>query len=200
MRIYFTESVKDFPKKAGDLHLAWYQNGRVCISRALKSHQMQTQNFNIIKVNQITKAVWDKLDLSFKKDLARYAEHYKKAYPNLRKRGISAYSAFLMVIHVLIRRFAIDTSHHANTIVLFERLLDQVTVYKLIQLRILKKVKTAYRLRHCNYINYDKKSPLIRVYLRKIQIKQIKSEVTSFVESVTIDVSTFYNAQQAAFT
>nr|HPM01370.1 hypothetical protein [Candidatus Cloacimonadota bacterium] len=136
MRIYFSEKLTGYPKKAGDLHLAWYQNGKICISRNLKKQQMQTQNFNIIKVNQITKTLWDTLNRSFRKDLALYADQYKKTYPGLRKRGISAYSAFLMVIHALIRRFSINIEDHANAIAIFESLLDQINVYQLIQLNI----------------------------------------------------------------
>ncbi|HOD55332.1 MAG TPA: hypothetical protein PKJ08_12465, partial [Candidatus Cloacimonadota bacterium] len=150
MRIYFSEKVRDFPKKAGDLHLAWYQNGRICISRKLKQHQMQVQNFHIIQVNQITKAVWETLNLNFRRDLARYASQYKKTYPGLRKRGISAYSAFLIVIHALVRRFGFDVSHQENAIAIFEKLLDQISVYKLIQLKILKEVRYAYRFNQLN--------------------------------------------------
>ncbi len=150
MRIYFSEKVRDFPKKAGELHLAWYQNGKICISRNLKQHQMQAQNFNIIQVNQITKAVWETLNLNFRRDLARYASQYKKTYPGLRKRGISAYSAFLMVVHSLIRRFGIDLGHQEKTVAIFKRLLDQMSVYKLIQLKILKTVRYAYRLNQLN--------------------------------------------------
>ena len=157
MRIYFSEKVTDYPKKAGDLHLAWYQNGKICISRNLKKQQMQTQNFNIIKVNQITKTLWDTLNRSFRKDLARYADQYKKTYPGLRKRGISAYSAFLMVIHALIRRFGINIEDHANAIAIFESLLDQINVYQLIQLNILKKVSHAYRLNHRNNLDVIQK-------------------------------------------
>jgi len=150
MRIYFSEKVRDFPKKAGDLHLAWYQNGRICISRNLKRHQMQAQNFHIIQVNQITKAVWETLNLNFRRDLARYASQYKKTYPGLRKRGISAYSAFLMVIHALVRRFGIDMSQQESAIAILDKLLDQIYVYKLIRLKILKVVRYAYRLNQLN--------------------------------------------------
>jgi hypothetical protein len=151
MRIYFSEKPKDLPKKWGDLHLAWYQNGRVCISRVLKAHQMQSQNFNIIQVNQITRAVWDRLCNPFKKDLTEYAKRYKTEYPSLRKRGISAYSVFLMVIHGLIRRFSIMTTDAKKCISLFEQLLQNISVFKLIRIKILKPVSMGYRLNHNNW-------------------------------------------------
>jgi hypothetical protein len=153
MRVYFSDSVKDFPKKAGDLHLAWYQNGRICISRVLKDHHMQPQNFNIIQVNQITRAVWDRLSNPFKKDLAEYARRYKIQYPNLRKRGVSAYSVFLMVIHGLIRRFSIKTADAEKCSVVFDQLLLKMSVFKLIEFKILKPVRMSYQLNQENWIN-----------------------------------------------
>ncbi len=151
MRVYFSDRVKDFPKKAGDLHLAWYQNGRICISRVLKNHHMQPQNFNIIQVNQITRAVWDRLSEPFKKDLAEYAKRYKTEYPSLRKRGVSAYSVFLMVIHGLIRRFSIKTADTEKCVVLFEQFLLKMSVLKLIEIRIFKSVRKNYQLNQENW-------------------------------------------------
>ncbi len=146
MRVFFSEKVKDFPKKAGDLHLAWYQNGNICISRVLKQHKIQTQNFNIIQVNQITRAVWEGLSSSFKRDMAEYARLYKRDYPTLRKRGVSAYSVFLMVIHGIIKRFTLVTDNIDKCISLFEKLLHKMSVLKLIRIRILRPVSMCHRL------------------------------------------------------
>jgi len=151
MRIYFSEKPKDLPKKWGDLNLAWYQNGNVCISRKKIEHKTQLQNINIVKINQICKTRWDSLDTHFKNDLVKYASQYKKEYPALRKRGVSAYSVFLIVIHGLLRRFSIRIEESDKCISIFERLLQNISVFKLIRIKILKPVTMSYRLNHENW-------------------------------------------------
>jgi len=151
MRIYFSEKPKDLPKKWGDLNLAWYQNGNVCISRKKIEHKTQLQNINIIKINQICKRLWNTLDPQFKRDMGRYAVQYKKEYPALRKRGVSAYSVFLIVIYGLIRRFYLRTEELEKCISMFEQLLQNISVFKLIRIKILKPVTRGYRLNHKNW-------------------------------------------------
>ncbi|HPM00650.1 MAG TPA: hypothetical protein PK816_00725 [Candidatus Cloacimonadota bacterium] len=200
MRIYFSEKVTDFPKKVGDLHLAWYQNGKICISRNLKSYKMQVQNFNIVQVNQITKAVWDTLNISFRKDLAQYAVQYKKTYPGLRKRGISAYSTFLIVVHSLIKRFGIDTSYQENAIAIFKRILNQVSVYKLVQLKILKSMRFAYRLNHYNFLNDEKKNSQISLYFQKTDLKSAHCGLSFDEDYPSVIKSTIFFTLLTAFT
>ncbi|HOD55273.1 MAG TPA: hypothetical protein PKJ08_12160, partial [Candidatus Cloacimonadota bacterium] len=108
-------------------------------------------NFNIIQVNQITRAVWDRLSKPFMRDLAEYARRYKIEYPNLRKRGVSAYSVFLMVIHGLIRRFSIKTADAEKCSVVFDQLLLKMSVFKLIEFKILKPVRMSYQLNQENW-------------------------------------------------
>jgi hypothetical protein len=186
MRIYFSEMPKDLPKKWGDLNLAWYQNGKICISRVLKDHQIQAQNFNIIQVNQITRAVWDRLCNPFKKDLAEYAKCYKTEYPTLRKRGISAYSVFLMVMHGLIKRFSIMTTDAEKCIVIFDQLLLKMSVLKLIRIKILKAVRKNYRLNQENW-GLDDFVMITNIFkLNSLKVQQEQLLIHKHTHSITL--------------
>jgi len=78
--------------------------------------------------------------------MAEYARLYKRDYPTLRKRGVSAYSVFLMVIHGIIKRFTLVTDNIDKCISLFEKLLHKMSVLKLIRIRILRPVSMCHRL------------------------------------------------------
>jgi len=160
MKVILNNSQHDFPKKIGDLNLAWYQQGRICVSRKQNPRMLQKQNMTIIQINQITKALWETLNPHFKNDLALYALSYKKEYPGLRKRGISSYAVFLMVIHALIKRFSISFEHQAICIAVLKGLLSPLSVKKAVQLKLLKPVKGSYQMNQVAYssqkINYKK--------------------------------------------
>ena len=149
MRVIFNHKKHDYPKKLGDLKLAWYGNGYVCIVRKQSKRQIQKQNLSIIQINRISKELWIDLDYIFKQDLARYARMYKQEYPSLRKRGISSYSCFLMIVHALIKRFSLKSDDEQLCINVLKRLLYDLSVYKAICLRLIKSVKDSYRLNHC---------------------------------------------------
>ncbi len=150
MRVIFNHKVHDYPKKLGDLKLAWYGNGNICIVRKQSKRQIQKQNLTIIQINRISKVLWDELDNHFKKDLARYARMYKQEYPSLRKRGISSYSCFLMIVHALIKRFCLNSENEHLCINVLEKLLHGLSVYKAIRLKLIKSVKVSYKLNRCN--------------------------------------------------
>jgi len=139
----------DFPKKIGDMNLAWYQQGRICVSRKQTPRTLQKQNMSIIQINQMTKALWQTLHPHFKKDLAFYALQYKKDYPGLRKRGISSYAVFLMIVNALIKRFSIAYENQKKCMIIIETLLSTLSVRRSVQLRLLKPVKACYKLIHC---------------------------------------------------
>jgi len=148
MKVIMSKRQHDFPKKIGDLNLAWYQQGRVCVSRKQIQRSLQKQNMTIIQINQITKTLWQTLNPHFKKDLALYALNYKKEYPGLRKRGISSYAVFLMIVHGLIRRFSISYENQTACIFILEKILSPLSVTKAVQLKLLKWVKGNYRMNH----------------------------------------------------
>jgi len=150
MKVFFKQKKHDYPKKVGDLSLAWYAGGNVCIVRRKADRLLQKQNLSIIQINQITRMIWEKLAHPFKKDLAKYAHLYKKQYPGLRKRGISSYAVFLMISHSLVRRFSLNISDSAYCSDLLIAFLKNMTVKKAIDLRLLKKVNRYYCLNHEN--------------------------------------------------
>ncbi len=150
MKVIFNHKVHDYPKRHGDLKLAWYGNGNFCIVRKQTKRQIQQQNLSIIQINRISKVLWDELDNHFKKDLARYARMYKQEYPSLRKRGISSYSCFLMIVHALIKRFSLNSENEHLCINVLKRLLHGLSVFKAISLKLIKSVKASYKLNRCN--------------------------------------------------
>jgi len=137
-------------KKAGELGLAWYAGGQVCITRKRIERSLQKQNLSIIQINTISRMVWAELAIPFKKDLAKYALLYKKEYPGLRKRGISSYTVFLMITHALIRRFSLKTEDSVQCADLIKILLQNMTVKKAVELRLLKRVNQYYLLNQDN--------------------------------------------------
>lgn len=150
MKVIFKQMKHDYPKKAGDLNLAWYAGGRTCIVRKKTKRALQKQNLSIIQINAITKSVWETLLPAFKRDLAKYAMQYKREYPALRKRGISAYSVFLILIHALIKRFSLNTEKMVNCVNALSQLLSSISIYKAIRLKLIKKVRTCYQLNKLN--------------------------------------------------
>ena len=78
MKVIFKQMKHDYPKKAGDLNLAWYAGGRTCIVRKKTKRALQKQNLSIIQINAITKSVWETLLPAFKRDLVKYAMQYKR--------------------------------------------------------------------------------------------------------------------------
>jgi len=163
MRVYFNKKVHDYPKRAGDCYLAWYNQGNICILKKKPLFVCQSQHLKIQTINQISLKLWAEQSQRFKKDMAEYAKRYKKKYPGLRKRGISAYSAFLMVVHALIRRFHIQYENHENAINIMSTLIKTLSVKKAIRLRLIKPVSDAYQLnqsagndQHVLYIHHEK--------------------------------------------
>ncbi|HOD55236.1 MAG TPA: hypothetical protein PKJ08_11965 [Candidatus Cloacimonadota bacterium] len=130
MKVKFKQNKHDYPKKAGDLSLAWYAGGSICISRRKTERILQKQNMSIIQINAICKMVWIDLTPGFKKDLAQYALKYKKEYPTLRKRGVSSYAVFLILIHALIKRFSLKTDDPGSCADVLKYLLELLSVKK----------------------------------------------------------------------
>ncbi|MBP7563267.1 MAG: hypothetical protein KA886_05705 [Candidatus Cloacimonetes bacterium] len=150
MKVIIKQKTHDYPKKAGDLNLAWYAGGRICIVRKKTERAIQKQNLSIIQINAITKSLWATLLPAFKQDLARYAIQYKKEYPALRKRGVSAYSVFLIFIHALIKRFSLNFDNREICTEIIIHIMENMTVKKAITLRLLKKVRYYYKLNKTN--------------------------------------------------
>ncbi|HOE09631.1 MAG TPA: hypothetical protein PLV89_12260 [Treponemataceae bacterium] len=150
MKVVFKRMTHDYPKKAGDLSLAWYAGGTICICRNKPERFLQKQNLTIIQINALCKILWEELTPRFKKDLGLYALRYKKEYPKLRKRGVSSYAVFLMLIHALIKRFSLNLDNHSNSQSLLNKLLSQLSVKKAVELRLIKIVRSHYQLNHCN--------------------------------------------------
>jgi len=148
MRVYFRKKAHDYPKRAGDCYLAWYNQGKICILKKKPVFVCQKQHLMIQAINQISLKLWPEQSQKFKKDMAEYAKRYKVTYPGLRKRGISAYSIFLKIIHGLIKRFSlheIGESHLNHTL---KAMLMGLSVYKCILSNLLKRVNRMYCLNH----------------------------------------------------
>jgi len=96
------------------------------------------------------KSLWATLLPAFKRDLAKYAMRYKNEYPALRKRGVSAYSVFLIFIHALIKRFSLNFENPEICTEIIINIMENMTVKKAIILRLLKKVRYYYRLNQWN--------------------------------------------------
>jgi len=150
MKVMFKQQNHDYPKHIGDLNLAWYAGGRICIARTKTKRSLQTQNFSIIKINSISKSLWEGLHARFKNDLAHYAKRYKIKYPILRKRGISSYAVFLMLIHTLIKRYSLNTENSLLSTHLLQLLLQKMSVKQAILQKLLKPVPYDYQLNQVN--------------------------------------------------
>ena len=149
MRVYFNQKRQhDYPKRAGEMSLAWYQKGQICIYRKKVPHEMQAQNLYIREINQVVHGLWQELRLRSKRDLQAYAFQYKKRYPSLRKRGNNAYSIFLMICHSLIRIFQLNQYSQTGLTERLKDILESVSIYKLVLQGILKVVIHAYRFNH----------------------------------------------------
>ncbi len=157
MRVYFSDKNFDFPKKINDLRVAWYSEGKICISRNYKKKEMQAQNYRIIKMNKLIKDLYSSLHPQFKKDMSQYAHLYKKRYPHLRKRGMSAYAVFLMISYALIRRFGLKDHAIEQLRVLLSEILKNLSVADCIRVKLLKVVKCYYVLNHyaINKLSYS---------------------------------------------
>jgi hypothetical protein len=148
MRVYFSETKFDFPKKINDLRVAWFREGRICISRNYKKKEMQTQNYRIIQMNAMIKVLYGELSIGFRKDMGRYAQLYKIRYPHLRKRGMSAYAVFLMVVYALVRRFGLSERSVDEMKVILSSLIMNLSVAECVRLKLLAVVKGYYALNH----------------------------------------------------
>jgi len=175
MKVILKDKQRDFPKKLGDLNLAWYQQGRVCVSRKQTPRMLQKQNMSIIQINQITKALWQTINPHFKKDLALYALQYKKDYPALRKRGISSYAVFLMIVHALIKRFSIAYENQDDCLTIIQKLISLLSVKKAVEIRLLKPVMGYYQLNHraIRYSQEDMPESLSVLKRESFQIKYV---------------------------
>jgi len=175
MKVIMKDKQHDFPKKIGDLNLAWYQQGRICVSRKKNPRSLQKQNMSIIQINQITKALWESLHPHFKKDLAFYALQYKKDYPGLRKRGISSYAVFLIIVHALIKRFSIAYENQDDCLAILQKLISPLSVKKAVEIRLLKPVMGYYQLNHraIRYSQEDMPESLSVLKRESFQIKYV---------------------------
>ncbi|HPM01097.1 MAG: hypothetical protein KA886_11105 [Candidatus Cloacimonetes bacterium] len=148
MKVFFSKIMKDYPKKAGDMHLAWYNQGQICVSRKKSQPKIQKQNIQIHIINHICKSIWEKLLPACKREMATYANLYKKTYPGLRKRGISCYSVLLMITHSLIKHFAFHTESLEGCTEFFLQWISAHSIYQMIQMKMIKRVRYAYRLNY----------------------------------------------------
>ncbi len=146
MRVYFSDTKFDFPKKINDLRVAWFREGRICISRNYQKKEMQAQNYRIIQMNTMIKVLYSELNKGFKKDMGRYAQLYKIRYPHLRKRGISSYAVFLMVVYALVRRFGLADRSVEELKEILSSLMLNLSVAECIRLKLLAVVKSYYVL------------------------------------------------------
>jgi len=182
MKVYFQHHQHDYPKQAGDIRLAWYQGGRVCVMRNYhKNHQIQKQNIQISRINAVCKALWENILPAFKKDISLYATLYKRTYPGLRKRGISSYSVMLMLVHALIRRFQLSNRDSEHLVNVIESMLQGRSLYDLIQMKLLKSVPGAYRLNYC--LENDNNSDGL---FRKTDAKQMSCYSVKEIQTISI--------------
>ncbi len=156
MRVYFSETNFDFPKKINDLRVAWFREGRICISRNYKKKEMQEQNFRIIQMNAMIKVLYVELNTGFKKDMGRYAQLYKMRYPHLRKRGMSAYAVFLMVVYALVRRFGLGDRSLDEMKEILSGMILRLSVAECVRLKLLAVVKGYYALNRRAQMNVKK--------------------------------------------
>jgi len=153
MKVFWNKKVHDFPKRSGDACLAWYNQGQVCILRKRPIFNWKAQHLKIKEINLICLTLWSEQSDGFKRDMKKYAKLFKTTYPGLRKRGVSAYSIFLILIHALIKRFSLNDISSDLLRSVLRKLLDSLSVFKAIQIRLLKRVPNAYRL---NYKSQNK--------------------------------------------
>lgn len=146
MRVYFSDTHFDYPKRINELRVAWYQNGKVCIARNYQKQQLQEQNYQIIKVNEIVKSLYQELRLSFKKELTIYSQRFKKQYPHLRKRGISSYGIFLIIIHRIIKRFSLKEYESEKCLKILREIVQYLNIKDAVHLKLLDKVYQFYQL------------------------------------------------------
>jgi hypothetical protein len=148
MKVILNQKIKhDYPKKINDLNLAWYNQGKCCVSRRKCEHQIQSQNIYIREMNSVIHCLWGEIDGSAKRDLKKYSVAYKLRYPTLRKRGNNTYSVFLMICHALIKYYHLKELSSDYLYLYLKDLLNDYSVYQMIQKGILKPVKNAYQLK-----------------------------------------------------
>lgn len=178
MRVYFSDTNFDFPKKINDLRVAWYNQGKICIARNYKKQKLQAQNYQIIRINSIVKCLYQELSISFKRDLKIYASRYKKRFPLLRKRGISSYGIFLKIIYKIIQRFSLQEYDSEQCIKILRELIQPISIKEAIALKLLEKVYQYYQLTVsaiCGRISQHKqtiKASLDRLYLNNSLLEQ----------------------------
>ncbi|HOD54555.1 MAG TPA: hypothetical protein PKJ08_08525 [Candidatus Cloacimonadota bacterium] len=183
MKIHFSEKKTDYPKKCGDLQLAWYNHGQICISRKKQQPKIQKQNIHIKTMNRICKNVWSNLLPAQKRDMSLYAVLFKKTWPGLRKRGISSYSVLLMIVFHLIHRYQFNTGNQEACSLQLLHWISRHSLYQMIQIKILKKVDDAYLLNYStddcneNLYRYERQSNE-RLYL---SLNQENQSVSGFV-------------------
>jgi len=188
MRVYFREKYQhDYPKKIGEMNLAWYNKGKICLYRAKTEHQMQTQNFYIKEINSIVHGIWLDLSHQVKKEFQTYANAYKKRYPSLRKRGANSYAMFLMAVHTLIKKYQLHNRSQAELTGQLRNMLSRLSIYQLVLCGALKVVKYAYRM------NLKLLSPLKSDHNSNHSISSAKTStlLNAFVIQETIMLSEF---------
>lgn len=104
-------------------------------------------------MNVMIKELYNELSVGFKKDMGKYAQLYKTRYPHLRKRGMSAYAVFLMVVYALVRRFGLDERSVDEMKIILLQLIRTLSVADSIRMKLLKTVKTYYTLNHVALVN-----------------------------------------------
>jgi len=172
----------DFPKKINDLQLNWYQQGRICIAKNRKKPALQAQNIQIKRINQIVRQLWNELTTGFKKDLSAYAHAYKQYYPSLRKRGVSSYSCFLILIHGLIKRFGLKDKPDDLMVIILCELMTQLSIYKAVRINLLKKVPFVYQLNQEAVINGNSTKSLS--IIQKYERENVKSSFLTVYKSI----------------
>ena len=145
MKVFFSGKSHDFPKKIVDLSLAWYNQGKICISRKPVERQIQKQNIHIREVNQIVRKLWNEITPKAKRDMALYAKAYKVKKVMLRKRGISAYGVMLMIVHALIKRFSLEGD---SLYAVLKTLLVDMSIKNAVKLGLLIKVSNIHQMNH----------------------------------------------------
>ncbi len=107
---------------------------------------MQTQNYRIIQMNKMIKALYSDLSTGFKKDMGQYAKLYKIRYPHLRKRGMSSYAVFLMVTYALVRRFGLGNRSIDEMRDVLLHMIMRLSIADCIRMKLLAVVNAYYVL------------------------------------------------------
>ncbi len=187
MKVNFKQNYQqDYPKRYGDMSLAWYRQGQICVIRQIKEHKRQPQNIYIREINAVVHLIWQNLSIKVKKELQEYACSYKRRYPLLRKRGNNAYSVFLVICHTLIKKYQLSQLTRTEMASQLKVLLSSLSVYQLVLCGVLKLVKMVYQLHQSIYT--EKENLLLNQNCGRI-ISSIGSETVSLQKDIVAEFS-----------